>query len=195
MGRHRSRYRLMPVTPALQFITGNLGKFREVQAVLPGIQQLNLELDEIQGLDPRLVIEHKLTQAAGQHAGAFIVEDTSLIFHCLGNLPGPLIKWFVEALGNDGMVDLVHRYPNHNVTAKTTIGYRSATGQIHYFIGQIDGQLVSPRGTLEPFGWNPIFQPQGHDQTFAEMTIAQKNAISMRGRAAAALKQFLQANQ
>jgi inosine/xanthosine triphosphate pyrophosphatase family protein len=62
----------------LYFITGNAGKFTEIAAIVPGLHQLKLDLDEIQSLDPKVVIEHKLKQAAAQHDGEFIVEDTSL---------------------------------------------------------------------------------------------------------------------
>ncbi len=175
----------------LYFVTGNAGKFREVQEALPDIEQLELELDEIQSLDPQIVIEHKLNQASAQHQGQFMVEDTSLVFHCLSGLPGTLIKWFDETLGNDGMADLVHHYPNHTATARSTIGYRDTTGSIHYFTGETTGAIVQPRGTLSPFGWNSIFQPDGHTRTFAEMTVREKNAISMRGIAAQKLARHL----
>ena len=82
----------MPVSGPY-FITTNDMKFREVSAIIPGLQHLSLPLDEVQSLDPREVIELKLLQAANKHAGSFIVEDTSICFACLGgNLPGPLIK-------------------------------------------------------------------------------------------------------
>jgi inosine triphosphate pyrophosphatase len=176
----------------LYFITGNAGKFREISAVVPTLEQLKLDLDEIQSLDPKVVIEHKLNQAAAQHNGEFIVEDTSLIFSCLNNgLPGTLIKWFVKTLGNEGMADLVSRYSDQSVIARCTIGYRDETGETHYFTGEVKGKIVAPRGTVSVFGWNSIFEYNG--QTFAEMTIEEKNRVSMRGLAAQKLAAFLEA--
>lgn len=177
--------------PILYFITGNAGKFREINAVVPHIQQLKLDLDEIQSLDPKTVIEYKLAQAAAQHSGSFIVEDTSLVFNCLNGLPGTMVKWFVDTLGNDGMANLVLRYDDHSAVARCTIGYRHETGETQYFTGEVHGRIVAPRGTVSVFGWNGIFEVEGTGQTFAEMTIEEKNRLSMRGLAAQKLAAHL----
>lgn len=44
------------------------------------------------------------------------------------------------------------------------------------------------------FGWDPIFLPNGHDKTFAEMDMEEKNKISHRGKAGELIKEFLRAN-
>lgn len=175
----------------LTFITGNAGKFKELAAIIPGLTQLKVDLDEIQSLHPRTIIEHKLNQAAQNHDSAFIVEDTSLVFSCLGELPGALIRWFEDSLGNNRLADLVHRYDDHTAIACSTIGYRDQTGGLHYFTGQIKGVIVQPRGTVNPFGWNTIFMPDGSSETFAEMSLETKNTMSMRGQAARQLLAFL----
>ena len=48
----------------------------------------------------------------------------------------------------------------------------------------------SPRGPRD-FGWDPIFQPEGFDKTYAELSAEVKNSISHRGRAMEKLKKFL----
>jgi inosine triphosphate pyrophosphatase len=50
------------------------------------------------------------------------------------------------------------------------------------FIGRCEGTIVAPRGE-NMFGWDPIFQPKGYTQTFAEMDLEEKNKISHRGKA------------
>jgi non-canonical purine NTP pyrophosphatase (RdgB/HAM1 family) len=168
---------------SLYFITGNAGKFSELVTIIPDLEQLKLELDEIQSLKPQAVIEHKLSQAAKVHNGAFIVEDTSVGLACLGGLPGTLIKWFLDTLSAEGLADLVLRYPDHTATVKTTIGYRDKKGSIHYFVGECSGQVVRPRGD-GGFGFDPAFIAQGQTRTNAELTPDEKNAISARGIAA-----------
>ena len=85
---------------SLYFITGSKGKFAEVQLIIPNLKQLNIDLPEIQELDPKKIIEAKLQSAFEHRSGEFIVEDTSLYLDCLNGLPGPLIKWFIKTIKN-----------------------------------------------------------------------------------------------
>jgi inosine triphosphate pyrophosphatase len=170
----------------LYFITGNANKFREISAQIPGLEQLKLDLDEIQSLDPQTVIAHKLTQATAHpdtpHDGEFIVEDTSLCLDALGGLPGTLVKWFQDAIGLAGIGELAAKYPDTSATARTVIGYRDRAGEDHYFTGEIRGRIVPPRNA-GGFGWDDIFVPEGFDQTFSELGPAKKASLSMRRRA------------
>jgi len=174
----------------LYFITGNGNKLKEVQAVLPQVQSLNLDLPEIQELDAKKIIEKKLEEAIKAHPKREIFcEDTSLYINCLNGLPGPLIKWFMQSLGNQGIYDLVKHYSDLTATARTVIGY-SGRGEIKFFSGEVYGKIVKPRGETT-FGWDPLFQPNGYDKTFAEMSKAEKNEISMRRKALEQLRDYL----
>jgi non-canonical purine NTP pyrophosphatase (RdgB/HAM1 family) len=176
----------------LYFITGNAGKFREVQAVIPDIEQLKLDLDEIQSLDPQAVIEHKLAQAAGLHDGEFMVEDTTLTLNCIKPLPGTFAKWFETGLGIPRLYELVSHYDDQTAACRVTIGYRDALGQISYYDAECHGTIVEPRGT-NGFGFDPIFIADGQTKTNAELTAAEKNAFSARGQAARKLASYLKA--
>ena len=82
------------------------------------------------------------------------------------------------------------KYANNKATAKTVIGYAKSTDEIYYFEGEISGGIVVPRA-ISNFGWDPIFLPDGHTKTFAEMDVSEKNEISMRRIATQKLKEFL----
>lgn len=175
----------------LYFITGNQHKFNEVKAVISDlITQIDIDLPEYQEIDPQKIITQKMNAAFEHHSGPFIVEDTSLYFEGLNGLPGPLIKWFLKTLGNQGMADLCVKIKNNNALAKTIIGYAKDKDSIEFFEGELKGSIVSPRGESN-FGWNDIFLPEGAEKTFGEMTIEEKNEISMRGVAARKLKDYL----
>jgi len=148
-------------------ITENENKVREVQRILPDVQPIALELDEIQGLDPLRIIAAKLRQATEQRDGEFFVEDSSLYLDCQNGFPGPLIKWLLQAVGHTGIVELVQKYGSSHATVKTVIGY-SDRKDIHFFVGELHGQIVPARGK-EGFGWDPIFQPDGFQKTIGEM--------------------------
>jgi XTP/dITP diphosphohydrolase len=61
--------------------------------------------------------------------------------------------------------------------------------------GRMPGRLVrEPRG-VNGFGYDPIFVPEGHDRTSAELSVAEKDAISHRGQALRALAERLAAER
>lgn len=178
----------------IYFITGSKDKFAEVKGIVSNLEQVERDLIEIQGIDPQSIIEAKIREALKEMQGELIVEDTGLYLGCLGGkLPGPLIKWFMKSIGNDGLVHLAQQSMNHKVQAKTIIGYHKPGKEIRYFEGIVEGTIVNPRG--KGFGWDPIFQPIGYEKTFGEMSMEEKNRISMRGLAAQKLKEYLTENQ
>jgi inosine triphosphate pyrophosphatase len=188
----------------IYFITGNKNKFLEIKAIMPEVEQLNLDLEEIQETDAKKIIEHKLKEALKNRKGNIFVEDTSLYIDSLNGLPGPLIKWFMQKLGNQGIwkisdtkktkkenLSKLGRNLNKNFAeAKTIIGYARNPKEIYFFEGSIKGEIVQPTGETN-FGWDPIFKPLGHSKTFQQMTKEEKNKISMRRIAVDKLKMFL----
>ncbi len=174
----------------LYFITGNKNKFLEVKQILPNVEQFVIDLPEIQEIDPHKIIQEKIFVARTHTQDPVIVEDTSLYFDCLHKqLPGPLIKWFMEPLKNQGLYELCNKYQNYGCTAKTIFGY-AVNDSVHFFEGSALGTIVPPRGEAR-FGWDAIFEPAGYDKTYAELSVDAKNKISQRSIALQKLKLFL----
>lgn len=173
------------------FITGSKNKFAEMQTILSDIEQLEIDLPELQEIDAHKIIEAKLSEALKHNQGAFIVEDTSLYLDAMQGLPGPLIKWFMKTIGNEGLYKIAFAFGNYGAEAKTIIGYSDGS-RTEFFEGVIRGSIVEPRGETG-FGWDPIFQPENTDKTFAELTAEEKNSFSMRRLAAEKLKSALSA--
>jgi inosine triphosphate pyrophosphatase len=175
----------------LLFITGNKDKLREVQALIPDVQSIDMDLPEIQEVDPQKIIAAKLLEARKHRSGTFIVEDTSLSLDGMDGLPGPLVKWFIQSIGIDGIYALTKTF-GARATARTIIGYADGNNDLLFFEGSLSGLVVPPRGT-DGFGWDAIFQPDNSDdKTFAEMTPEEKNQCSMRKRAVAGLQRYLE---
>jgi non-canonical purine NTP pyrophosphatase (RdgB/HAM1 family) len=73
--------------------------------------------------------------------------------------------------------------------AKASIGYINRKGQMDFFEGSVEGQLVKPSGS-GGFGWDVIFQPEGFEQTYADMRPYEKNRISHRFKALENFRKF-----
>ncbi len=175
----------------LLFITGNQGKADQLAMWLGHpVAHRKLDLDEIQSLDSRKVVEHKVTQAYELAKQPVLVEDIALTFTAMGRLPGTLIKWFLEELGLDGLCRLAEGLEHRAVRAEITYALHDGK-QIHYFHAAVDGTVADkPRGT-HGFGWNAIFIPDGNTKTYAEMTDDEVRPFSVRAQAIDKLKAFL----
>jgi XTP/dITP diphosphohydrolase len=173
--------------------TSNEHKAKAVQAMLGRpVQHLNIDLPEIQAIDVREVIERKAREAYRLVGKPVLVEDTSLSVHAWNGLPGALIRWFLETVGNEGICKMLEGYKQLEATAETCLGYFDGETFIS-FSGLVEGHIARhPRGH-NGFGWDPIFVPRGWNKTFAEMTPEEKHSlVSMRTAAVLKLKTFLE---
>ncbi|CAG8519523.1 5595_t:CDS:2 [Paraglomus brasilianum] len=169
---------------------GNDKKLAEVRAIIGSAVELTsqkLDLTEIQGTTQE-VSSDKCRRAAELLGIPVITEDTSLCFNAMGGLPGPYIKWFLDKLGHDGLNNMLAGFNDKSAYALCTFAYSAGPGtEPILFEGRTDGKIVPPRGPKD-FGWDPIFQPDGFEQTYAEMSKTVKNSISHRYKALEKLK-------
>jgi inosine triphosphate pyrophosphatase len=181
----------------ITFVTGSKKKLEEVIAILGegvtlpcDITNAKLDLPELQG-EPEEVAAAKVKLAAEEVGGPALTEDTSLCFNALHGLPGVYVKWFMEKLGNDGLNNILTTYPDKTAYAQCIFAYCAGPGcEPITFVGRVAGKIVPARGSMG-FGWDPVFEPEeSGGKTFAEMTQAEKNAISHRGRALAKVKEY-----
>ncbi|KAJ8763866.1 hypothetical protein K2173_003648 [Erythroxylum novogranatense] len=181
-----------PVT----FVTGNAKKLEEVRSILGHslpLQSHKLDLPELQG-EPEAISKEKARLAAEKIKGPVLVEDTCLCFNALKDLPGPYVKWFLDKLGNEGLNNMLMAYEDKSAYALCVFSFATdADTEPETFMGTTEGIIVPPRGPKD-FGWDPVFQPDGYEQTFAEMPKEEKNKISHRYRSLAKVKSHLEAN-
>jgi non-canonical purine NTP pyrophosphatase (RdgB/HAM1 family) len=174
------------------FITSNPSKAEQLSWHLGvELKHMAAEVPEVQSLSLAEVVEHKAKAAYGVAKGPVLVEDTSLIFNALGKLPGPLIKWFLQELDNEGLCHLLDNYEDRSAVASVLFGYYDGV-TLSTFDGQMEGSIaVKPTGE-RGFGWDPIFIPSGYDKTWGEMTLEEQSDSSMRRIALKKLEVFLQ---
>ncbi len=167
----------------LLLVTSNRGKLREAQRLFNGpMISADIDLPEIQSLDIDEVLKAKASTAWGQLKRPLLVEETALELEGLNGFPGPLIKWMLKALGGPGIARLAASTDSKRAKARCRILYRDATQRIAAE-GSVTGTLVFPGRGDQGFGWDPVFQPDGSELTFAEMDGAEKDRVSHRGKA------------
>ena len=121
-----------------------------------------------------------------------LIEDVSLCFNAYNGLPGPYIKDFLGNVGREGLWKMVQNFDDKTAYAQCIFAFcEGPEAEPITFVGRCNGQIVEPRGE-NMFGWDPVFQPDGFDTTFAEMDQATKNGISHRGNALALVRTFLE---
>jgi inosine triphosphate pyrophosphatase len=166
------------------FVTGNKNKFEEDKAILAeydiGCEHIAMDVPEIQA-DPEEIAKYKAKYACDKTGKACFVDDTALCFNALNGLPGEYIKFFADKLGLQNLVKLLDGFEDKSAKAMAVVAYCEPGKEPVVFEGIVEGKIVSPRG--ERFVWDPIFQPKGYSQTYAEMPQEEKNKISHRKKA------------
>jgi XTP/dITP diphosphohydrolase len=190
--------------PVLVLATANPGKLAELERILAG-GQVGVELvglREFAGAPD--VAETEATFAGNallkaRAIAAFtglpsVADDSGLCCDALNGMPGVLSARWSGRHGDDAAnLDLVlgqlGDVPDERRGAQFVCAAALAlpSGREHVTEGLVSGQLLrEPRGT-GGFGYDPIFVPDGNHRTTAEMSGAEKDAISHRGRAFRAL--------
>lgn len=186
----------------LVFATGNPHKIQEVHDLLQGhfdlkgLHDIGCPLD-LPETSP--TIEGNALQKAryvyGNYGANCFSEDTGLEIEALGGEPGVLsARYAGESKDPAANMQLVLERMAGKTNRKArfyTVIALILDGQEHIFEGIAEGSIrLEPSGT-GGFGYDPIFQPDGFEATFAELTKAEKNAISHRGMAVRKLVKFL----
>lgn len=158
----------MPTLPI--FITGNQSKADYLGRQLGvTLEHRKVELDELQSTDLHVIVEHKLRQAYDICQAPVLVEDVSLVFNALGELPGPYIKWFIERAGDEACCKMLDGFTDRNAVIRCTFGYYDGE-RMEFFDSELPGTISdTPRGT-NGFGFDRFFMNEGLAITRAEMT-------------------------
>lgn len=122
-------------------------------------------------------------------------DDTGLEVDALNGAPGVHSARYATD-GHDDVANTALLLRNLTGVTNRAARFRTAIaliedGQLRLFEGKVEGAIATARAGAGGFGYDPVFIPNGHNCSFAEMTPEQKNAISHRARAAKALFDYL----
>lgn len=186
----------------LIFASNNKHKLEEIRNLLEGIVEIK-SLKEI-GLEGDIpetadTLEGNATQKAewvySRTGMDCFADDTGLEVEALNGEPGVYSARYSGE--NCSFADNVNKllkalegHSNRNARFRTAICLIE-NGEKKYFEGIVNGTITTFEAGNEGFGYDPIFLPEGHNKTFAEMPLDIKNKISHRGRAIQKLVEYL----
>ncbi|HIY68245.1 MAG TPA: RdgB/HAM1 family non-canonical purine NTP pyrophosphatase [Candidatus Alistipes intestinigallinarum] len=188
------------------FATNNAHKLSEVQAVLGdgytlvtprecGVtEEIPEEQETLEGNASQKA--HYLHDRTGLDCFA---DDTGLEVEALGGAPGVHSARYATdghdfAANNRLLLKNLEGVENRRARFRTVISL-ILNGEEHFFEGIVEGRILDRETGHEGFGFDPLFVPDGYERTFAEMSPAEKNAISHRGRAVRKLAEYLHAHE
>ncbi|MEC4115901.1 non-canonical purine NTP diphosphatase [Myroides phaeus] len=186
----------------LVFASNNKNKIKEIKNQLPdSIEILSLEdigcvvdipetADTIEG--NALLKADFIKRHYGYDCFA---DDSGLEVDALNGAPGVYSARYAGEQKNDedNMDKLLRELKdkdNRKANFKTVITLH-IKGETYNFTGIVNGQIIDQRKGTDGFGYDPIFQADGMDKTFAEISMEEKIAISHRGKAVKQLVEFL----
>jgi len=194
----------LPAGQKIVVATHNPGKAKELAAILDNRFELvtagALGLPEPEETETTFVGNALIKARAAADASGLVAlaDDSGLSVAALGGAPGVYsARWAGPekdfALAMRKVEERLEETEGEDVSAWFTCALAVAwpNGPAAVVEGRVDGQLVFPPRGTRGFGYDPIFLPNGHDQTFGEMDPAAKDAISHRALAFGKLKAAL----
>jgi XTP/dITP diphosphohydrolase len=184
------------------FATNNKNKLREIREIMNDLYEV-LSLDDI-GCHEEIVEDAETIEGNAKIKADFVTnkyhvdcfaDDTGLEVEALNGAPGVYSARYAGEHCSyqdnvNKMLNAMKGKTNRKAAFRTVIAL-NLDGKSYTFEGRCDGQIVESQRGTDGFGYDPIFMPDGFNQTFAEMSHEEKNAISHRGRATKKLIAFL----
>lgn len=186
----------------LVFATNNAHKLEELRAILGGtieilsLADINCHADIPETADTLEGNARQKSLFIYEHYGLdCFADDTGLEVECLNGAPGVYSARYAGD-GHDSQANMeklleeMKDKTNRKARFRTVISLIEK-GEEHQFEGIVNGRIIKQKKGDAGFGYDPIFQPDGYDETFAELGNEIKNKISHRARAVASLCEYL----
>lgn len=190
--------------PTLVFATNNAHKAEEIRKILG--DRINILTLSDMGCDEDIPENEDTLQGNAVAKARWVSErygcvcfadDTGLEVKALGGAPGVHTARYAPGSDHDSRANMRHLLANMESVSDRAARFRTVIAlvkdnNVHCFEGIVEGHIATQGVGTNGFGYDPVFIPLGHTTTFAQMTDAEKNAISHRARATRLLVEFLE---
>jgi XTP/dITP diphosphohydrolase len=182
----------------LRVVTSNEGKAREFSAALEPVtwqvQRVAEEYQEVQAdtLDQVALASARWLVAQGSVTPPFVLEDAGLFLEALDGFPGVYSAYVYRTVGCPGLLRLMEGREDRRARFESRIALVLPGGGVELLAGTCHGTVPTEERGSEGFGFDPVFVPEGEGRTFAQMSVAEKEVHSHRGRALARLRDRLE---
>lgn len=158
-------------------------------ADIPGLPDVEEDGDTFEANALKKAVE--LAQATGLWA---LADDSGLEVATLGNAPGVFSARYAgepsnHANNNAKLLRELADKPDRSARFRCVVALSDPSGRVETVSGSCPGRIIEALRGAKGFGYDPLFVPEGHAQTFAEMGSELKNRLSHRGRALALAKE------
>ena len=172
------------------FITWNQNKADYLAKYLGfPIEHTKVDMDELQSLDLKEIVEHKVKQAYSVVWKPVIVEDVSLEFEALGRLPGPFIRFFLEELEVERICSLLDG-KSRKAIGRCMYGYYDGE-KLEFFEWSMQGEIAQKSWRDNRYGRDRIFIPKWYETVRSELSDEDYQKVYLHIKPIEALRKFL----
>ena len=191
------------------FATGNAGKMCEVREILKdmdadilSMKEAGIDIDIVEDgttFEENAAIKARAVAAATQEEAIVLADDSELEVDSLDKEPGIYSARYMGedtpySVKNKNLIDRLEGVPDNKRTARFVCAIAAALpgGEVITTSGVIEGRIDHEEKGNNGFGYDPIFYVPEYGCTTAQLSVEEKNRVSHRARALAAMKEELE---
>ena len=149
------------------------------------VEHIKTKYPEVQAETLEETIVPGLEWLMQRYQRPMFIDDSGLFVDALKGFPGVYSSYVFKTVGCEGILRLMNGIEDRRARFECCIGYMAPGGEPFIAKGVARGSISEAAAGTGGFGYDPIFVPEGHARTYAQIDVAEKNTMSHRGRAVA----------
>jgi len=155
----------------INLVTSNLGKVKEIKAILGDsikVNHIEKEYRELRSDNSEEIAKESAKRLAEELKKPVVVEDSGLFIKALNDFPGTCSSYIHKRIGLKGILKLMENVDDRTCYYKSAVGYCEPGKEPISFFGEEKGKVAKEIKGSHGFGHDPIFIPEGSNKTYGE---------------------------